>query len=60
MWNVSVWLWYCVCLVVIFLQFFAFALNNGLALKPPMGWLSWQRYRCITDCDLYPVECIRY
>ncbi|XP_046665284.1 alpha-N-acetylgalactosaminidase-like [Homalodisca vitripennis] len=33
-------------------------LNNGLALTPPMGWLSWERYRCITDCDLYPDECI--
>ncbi|XP_050682650.1 alpha-N-acetylgalactosaminidase-like [Leptidea sinapis] len=33
-------------------------LNNGLALSPPMGWLSWQRFRCITDCDKYPNECI--
>lgn len=24
------------------------ALDNGLALTPPMGWMSWQRYRCIT------------
>lgn len=36
------------------------ALNNGLALTPPMGWMSWQRFRCIIDCDLYPDECIRY
>lgn len=36
------------------------ALDNGLALKPPMGWMSWQRYRCITDCDKYPDECIRF
>lgn len=35
------------------------ALNNGLALTPPMGWMSWQRYRCIIDCDTYPDECIR-
>lgn len=35
------------------------ALDNGLALKPPMGWMSWQRYRCITDCEKYPYECIR-
>lgn len=21
------------------------ALDNGLALTPPMGWMSWQRYR---------------
>ncbi len=35
------------------------ALDNGLALTPPMGWMSWQRFRCIIDCDLYPDECIR-
>ena len=22
------------------------SLQNGAALTPPMGWLSWQRYRC--------------
>jgi len=37
---------------------FVHCLNNGLALTPPMGWLSWERYRCITDCELYPYECI--
>lgn len=26
-------------------------LDNGLARKPPMGWLSWERFRCNTDCD---------
>lgn len=36
------------------------ALNNGLALTPPMGWMSWQRFRCIIDCESYPDECIRY
>lgn len=35
------------------------ALENGLALTPPMGWMSWQRFRCITDCDSHPEECIR-
>ncbi|KAK4884297.1 hypothetical protein RN001_000568 [Aquatica leii] len=35
-----------------------YALNNGLALTPPMGWMSWQRFRCLTDCNLYPDECI--
>ncbi|XKL64048.1 hypothetical protein PGB90_004134 [Kerria lacca] len=34
------------------------ALNNGLALTPPMGWMSWQRFRCIIDCDQFPDECI--
>ncbi|RZF40166.1 hypothetical protein LSTR_LSTR014200 [Laodelphax striatellus] len=33
-------------------------LDNGLALKPPMGWMSWQRYRCNIDCETYPDECI--
>jgi len=26
------------------------ALENGLARTPPLGWLSWQRYRCDIDC----------
>ncbi|CAB3231837.1 unnamed protein product [Arctia plantaginis] len=34
------------------------ALDNGLALTPPMGWLTWERFRCITDCEKYPNECI--
>lgn len=34
------------------------ALNNGLALTPPMGWMTWQRFRCTTDCQNYPNECI--
>lgn len=35
------------------------SLENGLALTPPMGWLAWQRYRCITDCETYPDECVK-
>lgn len=34
------------------------ALNNGLALTPPMGFMTWQRYRCIIDCNQFPDECI--
>lgn len=34
------------------------ALDNGLALRPPMGWLSWERYVCETNCAKYPGECI--
>ena len=26
------------------------ALQNGAAITPPMGWLSWQRYRCAIAC----------
>lgn len=33
-------------------------LDNGLARKPPMGWLSWERFRCVTDCEKYPDSCI--
>ncbi|CAH0551475.1 unnamed protein product [Brassicogethes aeneus] len=36
----------------------AFSLDNGLALTPPMGWLTWQRFRCETDCANHPNECI--
>ncbi|KAL8576380.1 hypothetical protein ACOMHN_048947 [Nucella lapillus] len=34
------------------------ALNNGLALTPPMGWFSWERFRCETDCITFPDTCI--
>ncbi|XP_055918946.1 alpha-N-acetylgalactosaminidase [Eupeodes corollae] len=33
-------------------------LENGLARTPPMGWMHWERFRCITDCKSYPDECI--
>lgn len=23
-----------------------------------MGWMSWERFRCIIDCKKYPKECI--
>ena len=32
----------------------ALALDNGLALTPPMGWLSWERYACVVDCEADP------
>ncbi|KAF4676463.1 hypothetical protein FOL47_006101 [Perkinsus chesapeaki] len=35
-----------------------YALDNGLALKPPMGWLSWERFGCETDCKTHPDTCI--
>jgi hypothetical protein len=34
------------------------ALENGLGRTPIMGWMSWQRYRCIVDCKNQPDECI--
>ncbi|XP_072040639.1 alpha-N-acetylgalactosaminidase-like [Amphiura filiformis] len=35
-----------------------YGLDNGLALTPPMGWLSWERFRCITDCKNDPDNCV--
>jgi len=34
------------------------ALNNGVARTPPMGWISWQRFRCNIDCQNDPQNCI--
>ncbi|XP_042275373.1 alpha-galactosidase A isoform X1 [Thunnus maccoyii] len=34
------------------------ALDNGLALKPTMGWLHWERFMCNIDCDTDPNNCI--
>ena len=47
-----------VCLVLVWVP--SMALDNGLARTPPMGWLSWERFRCNTDCTNYPEDCIRY
>ncbi|KAK9497632.1 hypothetical protein O3M35_004323 [Rhynocoris fuscipes] len=46
------------CLVLLCLVGNSIALDNGLALTPPMGFMTWQRYRCTVDCKLYPDECI--
>jgi hypothetical protein len=32
--------------------------KNGLAQIPPMGWLSWVRFMCETDCIKHPDGCI--
>eukprot|EP00095_Tigriopus_kingsejongensis_P002201 maker-scaffold2190_size19107-snap-gene-0.6 protein:Tk02201 transcript:maker-scaffold2190_size19107-snap-gene-0.6-mRNA-1 annotation:"Alpha-N-acetylgalactosaminidase" len=34
------------------------SLDNGLALTPPMGWMSWERFRCNIDCENDPLNCI--
>ncbi|CAD7964277.1 unnamed protein product [Amoebophrya sp. A25] len=26
--------------------------------SPPMGWMSWERFRCETNCTAFPDECI--
>jgi hypothetical protein len=35
------------------------SLDNGLCLRPPMGWLSWERFGCNTKCDHNSNDCIR-
>ncbi|KAK8812474.1 hypothetical protein WA158_007708 [Blastocystis sp. Blastoise] len=35
-----------------------FALDNGLALTPPMGWMPWEWNRCTVDCKNHPDSCI--
>merc|ERR1719278_95248 len=46
------------CLSLYLLLHITHALNNGLARTPPMGWMSWERFRCNTDCDNDPDNCI--
>ena len=31
---------------------------NGLAKTPPMGFMTWQRFRCVIDCEKFPDTCI--
>jgi len=31
---------------------------NGLARTPTMGWMSWQVFRCETNCTAHPSGCI--
>uniref|UniRef100_A0A673VB43 Alpha-galactosidase n=1 Tax=Suricata suricatta TaxID=37032 RepID=A0A673VB43_SURSU len=45
-----------VVLVVLVAQ--VLGLDNGLLRKPPMGWLAWERFRCNTNCDEDPKNCI--
>lgn len=33
-------------------------LDNGVALTPPMGWCSWERFLCTTNCSKFPGQCI--
>jgi alpha-N-acetylgalactosaminidase len=34
------------------------SLDNGLALTPPMGWLSWERFGCNVNCKDDADNCI--
>ncbi len=35
------------------------SLDNGLCSRPPMGWLSCERFGCNTKCDHNSNDCIR-
>lgn len=48
-----------VVIAVVFVAQKTHSLENGLARTPPMGWLSWERFRCNTDCVGDPENCIR-
>lgn len=45
-------------LIIIFNIKPSYSLDNGLALTPPMGWMSWERFACQVDCQNYPSDCI--
>jgi len=34
------------------------AARNNLSKTPPMGWMSWEIFRCRIDCDKEPDDCI--
>ncbi|XP_017155282.1 alpha-N-acetylgalactosaminidase isoform X1 [Drosophila miranda] len=44
--------------ILIVISTSCYGLDNGLAKTPPMGWLSWERFRCNTDCVNDPENCI--
>ena len=50
--NYKIFLYICVSIGCVY------SLENGLARTPPMGWLSWERFRCNTDCVNDPHNCI--
>lgn len=45
-------------LLVLLVPIIVNCLDNGLVRTPPMGWMQWERFRCLTDCEAYPDECI--
>jgi len=45
-------------LTVLGVTTFVNGLDNGLAKTPPMGWLTWERFMCNTDCKRDPDNCI--
>ncbi|KAM9305784.1 alpha-N-acetylgalactosaminidase [Gastrophryne carolinensis] len=44
--------------LVLILPVLCSSLENGLVRTPPMGWMTWERYRCNIDCKVDPENCI--
>nr|AVA09680.1 putative effector protein [Heterodera avenae] len=49
-----------VILIINLYSFFpiAYSLDNGVARTPPMGWMSWTKFYCETNCAKHPFSCI--
>lgn len=47
-----------ILLLVVYISTTTNALDNGLAMTPPMGWMSWERFTCQIDCYYQPTICI--
>ena len=46
--------------VCLWLPLMAVALDNGVARRPPMGWMSWVRFGCNIWCDIDADNCITF
>lgn len=51
-------MWTLIFICMMLLRMVSHALDNGLARTPPMGWMTWERFRCNTDCINDPDNCI--
>ena len=52
--------WFCAMVLGVILRLPpAASLLNGAALTPPLGWVSWMRYRCTVSCnDSASADCL--
>ena len=44
--------------ILLMVLYFCCVLGGKLSPLPPMGWMSWERFRCETDCSQSPNACI--
>ena len=53
-------MWWLSCTIFILSSSFFFCCSESAALSqtPPMGWMSWEIFRCNTDCQSDPDTCI--